>query len=630
MAPEQTGLRLGLGKVGPACDIHGVGAVLFAALTGRPPHEGETAMATLAHVAYEEAPWLRGLRADVPVDLATIVAKCLRPLPGERYRSAWELREDLDRFGRGEPILARSYTPREQVRNWIRRHPTLAVTVGLTGTLLVATALGATYHVTRLRQNFFLLQSKQSEVESALKQAELATESERELRSDTVRQVAVAHRVMLNSLRHTAAISDDNLKLLNLIRSFYHQQLETATQIDGELAEILGEGLMVLSELESRIVSRPAYAEQDSGLLLQLADRHPQSQALVSQRAHMLNIRWSLFRQQGRSAEAQQALEEITRLATRYAENLTEEPPPNLLPSLMGMLWNAGDLPRALQVVDAALQRERRRHASGNRPPESWQSLLALQSQRMGVMHELEWWPEAEATLLDWLRMSEKLQTVQPELEPVLTLGRLQMMGRHLQLAGEHLAGEQRESLLKSARALFTQLDRFATNPREHALIAMDWTVTLESLPAGTISDAELETTWEITRRAVARLGPEDIQGSLLVTSTSLRNRYATRALATGRFAEALQTARDGLVLWENWPDKTARQYRQQCVDLLDVAARACRALDRAAEELHYLSRAEQLAPETERNAWQARLQNATREQGLDWPGIAEPVTQPE
>ncbi|MFM8287713.1 MAG: serine/threonine-protein kinase, partial [Planctomycetaceae bacterium] len=130
MAPEQTGLRLGLGKVGPACDLYGVGAVVFSALTGRPPHTGETPMAVLASVAWTEPPWLCQLRHDVPVDLATIVAKCLRTSPAERYRSARELVEDLARLERGEPIEARSYTPSEQLRNWMRRHPTQAVAAG--------------------------------------------------------------------------------------------------------------------------------------------------------------------------------------------------------------------------------------------------------------------------------------------------------------------------------------------------------------------------------------------------------------------------------------------------------------------------------------------------------------------
>ena len=150
MSPEQTRLRPALGPVGQASDLYGVGAVLFAALTGRPPHNGETPLATLMAAAWEEPPWLPTLRPEVPTDLATIVAKCLRSQPAERYRTSQELLDDLQRFRHGLPIAARTYSRREQLRNWIRRHPTLSLALGFTGTLLTAALLGVGYHLVRL------------------------------------------------------------------------------------------------------------------------------------------------------------------------------------------------------------------------------------------------------------------------------------------------------------------------------------------------------------------------------------------------------------------------------------------------------------------------------------------------
>jgi len=136
MAPEQTGLLPNLGEPGPACDVYGLGAILFALLAGRPPHGGDSTSQTLLRVSEQEPPSVSRHRADVPFDLATIVAKCLRQHPAERYASARELAEDLQRFVSGRPILARPYSLTEQIAKWVRRRPMSAVALVLGCALL--------------------------------------------------------------------------------------------------------------------------------------------------------------------------------------------------------------------------------------------------------------------------------------------------------------------------------------------------------------------------------------------------------------------------------------------------------------------------------------------------------------
>jgi WD40 repeat protein len=139
MAPEQ---GVGSSKaVGPAADVHALGAILYEVLTGRPPFVAETVLDTLEQVRSHEPLSPSRLRPKLPRDLETICLRCLQKEPGKRYASAGDLAEDLRRFLDGKPIRARPVRAWERVVKWARRRPTAAALVAvssLASLLLVA------------------------------------------------------------------------------------------------------------------------------------------------------------------------------------------------------------------------------------------------------------------------------------------------------------------------------------------------------------------------------------------------------------------------------------------------------------------------------------------------------------
>jgi tetratricopeptide (TPR) repeat protein len=75
----------------------------------------------------------------VPCDLELITLKCLAKSPHERYGTARELADDLDRIRNGEPVSVRPLTAVERLVRWSRRNPLLAgLSAALAAVLLAA------------------------------------------------------------------------------------------------------------------------------------------------------------------------------------------------------------------------------------------------------------------------------------------------------------------------------------------------------------------------------------------------------------------------------------------------------------------------------------------------------------
>jgi serine/threonine protein kinase len=169
MAPEQ--VAGGDEVVGPRADVYGLGAILYEALTGRPPFRAATPLETLVLLRSSDPAPPRQLNPNMPRDLETVCLKCLRKEPGRRYPSAAELADDLGRFLRGEPVRARPAGAWERLVKWARRRPTTAALLGAGGLGAVVLVCGGVTYNARLQK---ALQRAEDNEAQALRQQEIA------------------------------------------------------------------------------------------------------------------------------------------------------------------------------------------------------------------------------------------------------------------------------------------------------------------------------------------------------------------------------------------------------------------------------------------------------------------------
>ncbi len=160
MAPEQ--ILPGTYPLDGRCDIYGLGATLYEAVCGHPPLEAPSVQAFLKAILEERPIWPRKQNKLVPHDLSTIIMRCLEKHPDERYADADALADDLERFLKGERIVAKPKGMLARGVGFVGRHKvvstiSLVAAIAIVVTLVLTVNLRETGRSERLQRQIAML-----------------------------------------------------------------------------------------------------------------------------------------------------------------------------------------------------------------------------------------------------------------------------------------------------------------------------------------------------------------------------------------------------------------------------------------------------------------------------------------
>ncbi len=178
------------GRSDARSDVYSLGLTLYELLSLRHAFPAREHSELIRQVSAAEIVPLSEVAPYVPRDLATIVGKATRRDPRDRFQTAQQLADDLDRFLRDQPILARRHSAAELLVRLVRRNRTIAGLCGVLALLLCCTAIGATVIAIHFRR----LESRQQQIaderewqrQAAVANAAMARNAERRVVSSLV------------------------------------------------------------------------------------------------------------------------------------------------------------------------------------------------------------------------------------------------------------------------------------------------------------------------------------------------------------------------------------------------------------------------------------------------------------
>ena len=150
MAPEQAAGRID--RIDARTDVYGLGAILYAVLTGNHPHRGTSTREVRSQILNEPTPRVRAENSKVHPGLDAICARAMAKKRSERYVKAGELAEDVRRWLADEPLECYPESTLVKAGRWLRRHRTWAQSIAAALLIVTCISIAAVLIVDRARR----------------------------------------------------------------------------------------------------------------------------------------------------------------------------------------------------------------------------------------------------------------------------------------------------------------------------------------------------------------------------------------------------------------------------------------------------------------------------------------------
>ncbi len=187
MSPEQASGQRSL--VDHRTDIYSLGVTLYEALTLKRAFDGDSRARLVQQITAGNPATPRRIDVTIPCDLQTVVLKAMQRDPKDRYPTAAELADDLQRFLDGKPIRARRTSLWHRLRQWLQRHAELAIGLALALLLALLTVSVAAVWISRAhRQTQAAIAGQDVALQSANEKSRIAREAADAMYRDLPRQ----------------------------------------------------------------------------------------------------------------------------------------------------------------------------------------------------------------------------------------------------------------------------------------------------------------------------------------------------------------------------------------------------------------------------------------------------------